>query len=127
MSENVPSNNMRGSRSNAAVWLGLGLLVVGIYMLAADFGLPIPQFLRLNFHWWALFLLIPGGIILRNVYEEYEANGRQLDRHMRSRLLIGAVIVGYAAMFLFNINLALLWPLALIGVGALMLLNVINR
>jgi|SRR5690606_34190689 len=138
MAENLPVNERteygthRERRSNSAVWVGLALLLFGGALLLRNLGvldalgLGFLRGLRFD-NWWALFMLIPGAMILKNVYDAYEARGRQLTRESRTQLIIGIVIVGFAVVFLFNLSMEMLWPVILIAVGALLLLNVSNR
>lgn len=123
MSENVPYNETRESRQNGTRWAGLALLAVGLFFLADNAGLNLMRHLHLNFNWWALFMMIPGAIILRNVLADYEAKGKQFTRETRTQLVIGVLMLGFASAFLFNINMALFWPVALIGAGVVMLLT----
>lgn len=132
MTESLPPNERvhreaprRERRSNSAVWVGLALLIVGFFMLADNIGF---NFLRMfDFEWWALFLLIPGAIVLKNAYDAYEANNQQFNRTTRTQLITGLALIVFAFMFLFNISMSMLWPLALIVIGGLMLFNVVER
>ncbi len=128
MSENLPPNE-RPARSRTisatpALWVGVVLVLLGLFFLLENLGVPLPNWpiFRLHANWWALFLLIPAGLILSRVYQAYQEQG-QLTRHMRNQLLIGVLILIAAATALFNVNWAVFWPFLLIAGGLYLLLR----
>lgn len=132
VSERTDYVTPRERRSNSAIWVGLALLIFGAAMLFRNLGIDLDTFglgflENIRIKWWALFMLIPGAIILKNAYDAYEARGRQFTRESRTQLITGLVIVGFAFMFLFNLSVGALWPVVLIIIGGLLLFNVSNR
>jgi hypothetical protein len=99
-------------------WIaGAVLIVVGLVLLAQNFGLPM-----LN-NWWALFILIPAVSSLAAAWGMYQANDSHLTAGARSALISGIILTAITAAFLFNLNWGLLWPLLLILAGIAALLN----
>lgn len=126
-SETVERAPREHRRSSSAVWVGVALLIVGLYMLADNLGFNIFNVFGLDFEWWALFLLIPGALVLKNAYDAYKAAGDQFTRTSRTQLVTGAALIIFAIMFMLDISMSMLLPVGLIVVGALLLLNVFNR
>jgi hypothetical protein len=112
------------------LWVGLAVLIFGAVMLLRNLDLDLDAvgmgFLG-TFSWWPLFMLIPAAITLKNAYDAYQADGRQLTRSTRTQFATGIVIVIFAVMFLFNLSVGTLWPVVVIAIGLLMLLNTGTR
>lgn len=126
MTENLPPNERPATAArstNPALWIGLALLVFGTLKLMETFGLH----LNFGFNWWALFMLIPGAIILKNAYDAYQASGQQFTHATRSQLVAGGLLVVLAVVFLFGLSLSNLWPVFLIVGGLAILFNALNR
>ncbi len=131
MAQNLPPNEAveqapRERRASSVMWIGLALLIAGAFMLADNLGFPVFNLFRGDFDWWALFLLVPGAIVLKNAYDAYKASGDQFNRTTRTQLLTGAVLVIFALMFLFNISMSMFLPIALLFVGGLLLFNALT-
>ncbi|MCP4428111.1 MAG: hypothetical protein GY803_26795 [Chloroflexi bacterium] len=76
-----------------------------------------------SFHnWWALFMLIPVGAILLNMWRDYEDNGR-LTRKSAGSIIPAIIMLTMVAIFLFNLSWSAFWPVALIAVGLSVLLG----
>ncbi len=73
-------------------------------------------------NWWALFMLIPAGAILMNVWHDYKENGR-LSRKSSSAIIPGVIILTMVAIFLFNLSWAIFWPVTIIAIGLSILLG----
>ncbi len=73
-------------------------------------------------NWWALFMLIPAGAILMNVWHDYKENGR-LSRKSSGAVIPGVIILTMVAIFLFNLSWAIFWPISIIAVGLSILLG----
>jgi uncharacterized integral membrane protein len=98
-------------------WIGGVILVIlGLIFLVQNVsGLQLAN-------WWALFILIPAFGALWGAWNAYQANGR-FSAGARSSAIFGIALILLAAAFLFNVSLSLYWPLALILVGILLLVN----
>ncbi|HEY3343950.1 MAG TPA: hypothetical protein VGJ97_03415 [Anaerolineaceae bacterium] len=114
-----PDSPPQKHNTNAAWIGGLVLIVIGIVFLLQNLNLLGPLPLLRN--WWALFILIPAvGAFLR-VAQDIQANGR-LTGLGRGSLISGLFMGFVSAVFLFDLNWAVIWPIFLIiaGVGALL-------
>lgn len=120
MEENYVTNERHGS----GLWIGVGLIVVGAVFLLDRLGIHLWW---INLNWWALFVLIPGALILKNVYDAYEANNRTLTRTTRSQLIIGVLMVGFAFSSLAGFGMHIAMPVLLIVGGAAILASMANR
>ena len=93
------------------------LIALGAFFLLSQLGF------NTDFNWWALFVALPGFVMLRNVYSAYTEKSR-LNSNELVQGVIGLIFLGTAAGFLFDINLGFmvnLWPLALIALGIALL------
>lgn len=120
MTESYPQAERQGrapAQTQPGLWIGVGLVMIGAMLMLDHVGIHL--FRGLN--WWALFLLIPAGVILRNVNDAYQAGEHTLNRTMRTQLVVGIMLMALATFYLFGIGTAMLWPLLLIGVGALVI------
>jgi hypothetical protein len=73
-------------------------------------------------NWWALFMLIPVGAILLNMWRDYEVNGR-LTRKSSGAIIPAIIMLTMMAIFLFNLSWTIFWPVTLIAVGLSVLLG----
>nr|MBN1229218.1 hypothetical protein [Anaerolineae bacterium] len=123
MNDSLPPNERgdRPSGANGALWGGLALLLIGAYFLAENLGLNIHlEFLE---NWWAIFILIPGVMILWRVFQAYRAEGSTTSRHWRNQLVMGLLMVFAAVVFLLNLSWSIFWPFLLIIGGLAFLFN----
>ena len=92
------------------------LIVVGLGLLASNFtGFSFNN-------WWALFMFVPAGMMLNKVWADYKSDGR-LTSKSTGPLIAGLAILVMIPVFLFNLSLGALWPLALIFGGIAVLLG----
>ncbi len=107
-------NKNQGKNIGAYVLIGLGIV-----LLLGQLGIGF------SFNWWAIFIAWPGLVMLRNVYGVYQDRGK-LEGNDFIQGGLGAFLVLLAAGFIFDLSLYFLWnlwPLALIAIGAYMLLG----
>jgi hypothetical protein len=106
------NDKRRDKNTGAFILIGLGVI-----LLAGQLGIGI------GFNWWAIFIALPGLVMLRNVYGVYQEKG-ELESNDLIQGGLGIFLVLMAASFLFDIGLGFigdLWPLGLIAIGAYML------
>ncbi len=120
----MEQNYEMSERQDRGLWVGVGLIVVGAVFLLERMGIHLAWF---HLNWWALFILIPGGIILKNVYDAYEANNHTLTRTTRSQMIIGLLMVVFAFSSLAGFGMHIALPILLIVGGAVILASVANR
>lgn len=108
----------RAERRGTGPWIvGAVLIVVGLVLLAQNFGIS-----TLN-NWWALFILIPAVGALANAWRAYNAAGGHLTGSARGSLIGGLILMMITAVFLFNLNWSLLGPILIILAGVGLLIN----
>lgn len=95
----------------AGVMILVGLVLVGANVL----GMTLDN-------WWALFMLIPAFFLLSAVWQDYKENGRLTSKSTGS-LIASLAIFTMVAIFLFDLNWGLLWPLAFVFGGIAVLLG----
>jgi hypothetical protein len=121
MTESSSSNAPSHSGTTPAVWVGMGLIVMGALFLAGNlFDLPIGR------NWWALILTLIGALVLKNAWQSYRNAGNQITTTARSQGVVGVFMVLASVMFLLDLDFGALWPLFLILIGIMMLFNVSN-
>ena len=130
MSENLPVNERiyerpsQDASSRGTLWVGIALVALGGHFLLKQYGIDLHLWF---FNWWALFLIVPGAILLKNVYDGYQANAEQLNRDLRNRLVIGGALLVAGVGMAFNISASFFWPAALILIGGAILYRSVNR
>ena len=110
----------RELRHNTAPWIGgVILIALGVFFLLQNAGLLLLH------NWWALFIMIPAVGAFTSAYALFRNSGNRLTYAARGSLMGGIVLPMVAAIFLFNLNFGLFWPILLILVGVGLLLNFI--
>lgn len=97
--------------------------IIAVVMMLVGGGLLVSNFTGISFeNWWALFLFIPAGFMLQNVWADYKSNGRITSRST-GPLIAGLAILVMIVVFLFDLSWSGLWPLAFIFGGIAVLLS----
>jgi hypothetical protein len=114
-----PDDPTQKHHTNPAWVGGLVLVVIGILFLLQNLNIVGPLPLLRN--WWALFILIPAVGAFYRVGQDIQSNGR-LTGLGRGSLVSGLVLGFLSAIFLFDLNWSVIWPIFLIiaGIGALL-------
>lgn len=86
-------------------------IIVGAVLIVANFT-------DFSFdNWWVLFMLIPLAAFVRNIYVDYQRNGR-LTAASTGAIIASLAILLTAATFLFEaITWGMIWPVGLIFAG----------
>ena len=106
----------RRSRGSGG-WLGGAILIlVGLVFLLQNLHV-----LYLH-NWWALFILIPALTSFAAARNRYSFTGH-FDRGARLAVIWGLAFTALSVAFLLEVQWGLLWPVALILVGVVMLVN----
>ncbi len=94
---------------------GIALILLGVIFFLQEAGLRI-----LSGNWWAVFILIPGVVLLWRAYMAYHAAGNW-TRVAREQIVAGVGLIVIAGIFIFNLDWGKIWPVFLIlaGLGAL--------
>lgn len=87
------------------------LLVLGVVLLAQNFGLRLPE------NWWAFFLLIPAAGSFVAAIRHYREAGDSVNGDVIGSLIATAIFVALWAAFFFGFDWGLLWPIVLIAAG----------
>ncbi|GAB4482401.1 MAG: hypothetical protein Kow00124_31170 [Anaerolineae bacterium] len=125
MTENLPpSEQPRRSGMSSSLLIGLALLVLGAFFLLRNTGVvDIFDWLDVGINWWAIFLLIPGALLLFRGVQGISA-GEGQAREVRNQVAGGALLLIAGLAFLFNFNnWDFVWPLFLIAIGVAVLLR----
>jgi hypothetical protein len=107
---------LKPSQSRDAWIWGIVLILVGGFFLLQNFTTFYLQ------NWWAVFILIPAFGSFANAWRQYQEAGR-FSGSVRKSVFGGLIFTLVAAIFLFNLNFGLLWPILLIGAGLAVVLN----
>lgn len=109
---NSERTSWRSHRSGYGIALGgLGLVALGVVFLLHNLGYMVLG------NWWALFILLPAGGTFIGAAAAYREAGR-LTPAVRGSLVAGSILTLVAAIFLFNLDWGLMWPLFIVIVGA---------
>lgn len=114
-------------RSSAHDRSGRVVGAILLIALGAFFFLQQQNLIPANFNWWAIFMLVPGVVVL---FEAFMSRGRT-GRMDIGRVIVGVILTVMGVVFLFGLPFDLLrgvsWPLVLpvflIGAGLLLLVR----
>ena len=111
-------------RSTGGAWvIGLILIVLGgLFLLRNTGAFEIP----LN-NWWTVFILVPAIGAFDTALRTYRNAGNQLTAAVGSSLLLGLVLTGVTAAFIFGFNWSYFGPLLIIVAGIGILFNYTRR
>lgn len=113
----MKDNEKEGKNENGNSWL------IAVVLMVVGLGLLVSNFTNVSFdNWWALFLFIPAGFMLKNVAADYKSNGR-LTNKSTGPLIAGLAMLVMMVVFLFGLSWSGLWPLGLIFGGIAVLLG----
>ncbi len=100
-----------GKRGNNNAVMALVFIAVGVVLVISN----VSGFEFEN--WWVLFMLIPAALFVKNIYDDYQANGRLTGRSTGA-IIATLAILATAATFLFEaITWGTIWPIGLIFAG----------
>jgi hypothetical protein len=93
---------------------GLILISLGLVFLLDGLGVLV------DFQWWALFLIVPGMVMLFKAWTRYMQSGEVPD-DLRGEAFGGLFMVVLGMIFLFSLDFGKIWPIFLIlpGLGLL--------
>ena len=99
-------------------------VVMAIVFIVVGAGLIFSNVSGVQFdNWWVLFMLIPVGLFVRNIYSDYQANGR-ITANSTGAIIASLAILATAATFLFEaITWGMIWPIGLIFAGVAIFLG----
>lgn len=110
-----PGKEHHQHKSGVGGWIvGAALVVAGIFLLLNN----VMGFQLKN--WWALFILIPAISSFGTAWEAWRTAG--LHRKAVSSFIGGLVLTFIAAVFLFNLNFGVYWPVFIILGGFALLI-----
>lgn len=87
------------------------LILIGVLLLAQNFGLELPA------RWWALFLLIPATGALVAAVRHYRDSGDELTGEVIGSLISAAIFLVLTLAFFFGFAWGIFWPVLLIAIG----------
>ncbi|GJM41853.1 MAG: hypothetical protein DHS20C20_21350 [Ardenticatenaceae bacterium] len=96
---------------NSSTVMALVFIVVGVLLIASN----ITGFEFEN--WWVLFMFIPAALFAKNIFDDYQMNGR-ITARSTGAIIASLAILLTAATFLFEaITWGMIWPVGLIFAG----------
>ena len=120
MSNNL--NDLKENEKNNSPWhsstiMAIIFIIVGVGLIASNIG-------GFEFdNWWVLFMFIPVALFVRNIYCDYQANGR-ITSASTGAIIASIAIILVAATFVFEaITWSMIWPVGLIFAGISMYLS----
>lgn len=101
-----------------------GNVVMAVIFIIVGVGLIVSNLTGFEFdNWWVLFMFIPVALFARNIYYDYQENGR-LTAASTGSIIAGLAITLTAATFLVEaITWSAIWPIGLIFAGIAMFLS----
>jgi hypothetical protein len=105
----------REARRGHGEWAGpplfaLLLIVIGLGLLAQNFGLILPQ------RWWALLLLLPAVGSLVAAIRAYR--GKESVPETWAAIISGVIFTVLALALFFGLDWGIFWPIVLVLLGA---------
>ena len=100
-----------GKDGNGNVTMAIVFIIVGIVLIASN----VSGFEFEN--WWVLFMFIPAAMFIKNIYDDYQMNGR-ITARSTGAIIATLAVLATAATFLFEaITWGMIWPIGLIFAG----------
>ena len=96
------------------IFPAVAIIAIGVLFLANNLGYDLAWFDHGN--WWAVIILLAAFAPLTRAWEVYQARGR-IDAEAAYCLLCACSIVLVGALFLFNLDWGMWWPLFVIMGG----------
>lgn len=114
--------NRRANRAAGGLgWIAGALLIaIGVLLLLQTSGLLPPLT-----NWWALFLLLPAVGCFSAALGVYRRDGSRRTGESLGLLVAGLLFTGLAAVFFFELNIAIYGPIFMIVAGLLLLLRLL--
>ena len=109
--------NPTGSHGFERTVFGIILVCLGVIFLLRNIDIFYLD------NWWALFTLIPAIASFAQAWRFYQANGREMTRQVRGRIVAGLFPLAIALIFLFNLDLGEFWPVLIILAGIAVILS----
>ena len=117
-------HTQRRAERRAARSAGGGAWIAGVALIAFGVIIMLQNMGALQLHnWWALFILLPALGSFAAAYGAYRTNGGRLNTTARGSIIGGLIFTAIAALFLFDLNSSLFWPVLLILAGVGLLVN----
>ena len=109
--DELKENEKHSSVGNSSTVMAIIFIIVGV-------GLIVSNITGFEFdNWWVLFMFIPVAMFIRNIYMDYQANGR-LTSASTGAIIASIAIVLVASTFVFEaITWSMIWPVGLIFAG----------
>ena len=105
----------KGQNNN--VFMAIVFIIIGAVLIVAN----ISDFSFDN--WWVLFMLIPVGLFAKNIYDDYQENGR-ITNQSTGVIIASLAILATVAIFLVEaITWSMIWPIGLIFAGVAIFLG----
>jgi hypothetical protein len=111
---------------NLGVWIGLGIVYLGVGFLLSNLKLVDLQTLTGSLRWWGFAILIPGVGALINAALLYLENGLRAGMAAVGLAAAGLAICIVAGFALLGLDWNLLWPAILIAAGFLVLASALQ-
>lgn len=98
--------------------------VMAIIFIVVGVGLIASNIVGFEFdNWWVLFMFIPVAMFIRNIYMDYQANGR-ITQQSTGFIIVTLAILASAVVFLAEaITWGMIWPIGLVIAGIAMFLG----
>ncbi len=109
--DDLKEKEKSGGTWNNSTVMAIIFVIVGVLLIASNIG-------GFEFdNWWVLFMFIPVAMFIRNIYMDYQANGR-LTSASTGAIIASIAIILVAATFVFEaITWSMIWPVGLIFAG----------
>ena len=119
----LPSPDQNRPVSHHPAWTGgVILIVIGVVFLLANIGA-----ISLGHNWWAWFILLGTLGAWSSAWTIYQRNGHRVTRAVTGPFIGGMFPLLVAAIFLFDLNWGMIWPVFLIIAGLAALVNSLSR
>ncbi len=112
---------------NWSLWIGLGIMLLGLGFLAIYLPVPALKPLLIGYRWWAIPILVAGlGALISALIMSVRSQGK-MGWAGWGLVLAGVVTLAVGVLAFYDVSWSILLPIGLIAVGIIVMTGVLRK